>query len=351
MNNFHSCKVVLINNINNQLISRNIYKQYAFLAILKEASKDGIIKDFSKNLDTISSTTGFSVSTIYERVRQLKELNWVSKEKKDLIIKSYEDITEIVLGSFALDSEGKKIIKKKSIKVQSYKKAIDAILFNTFEYQMGFQSEKIQEKIEVYNDKVNNHLDSFKKLMPSSYNHILDYNLGGETRFKIQEIARINKARNENKPVEDLIDTNLSFSRWRIAKILGFKSKSSAHQFIKRVTSYNWLKEKVRYGVVAKVRGDKVWRIKEKVKNKGFFYRNYCLIKKMASSFEIPGREKSHGKKYDPEVKSSIDKLYDNIISQQQFIFGTKYKTLEDLFKDISPERFWGKDYCKPQLG
>lgn len=350
MNNIHSCKIVFINNVCNQLVSRNLYKQYSFLAYLIKASEAGVIKDFSKKTKEVSEITECSVSTLYDKVKQLKDLGWVSKKRNDLVIKSFEEVTELVLGSYALDEKGEKIIQKKSVIVTSYKKALDACLFQVFQYQMGFQDDKIKEKIEVYNDKVNNHLESFKKLMPSSYKHILNYDLAGETRFKVQEIARVNKARKENKPVEDLIDLNISFSRWRIAKMLGFKSKSSAHEFIKRVTSYNWIKEKVRYGVVAKLRGDKVWSVRSKVKAKGVFYRNYCLIKKMASSFILPGKEKTFGKKYEEGAKNNIDRYYDNMLSQQEFLFGTAYKTLEDLFKEVSDERFWGNEYCKKKL-
>lgn len=350
MNNIHLCKIVLINNVNNQLVARNLHKQYSFLSYLIKYSEDGLIKGFSKKVQDLSEITNSSVSTVYEKVKQLKELNWIEKKGKDLIVKSFEDVTELILGSYALDKDGKKIIQKKSVVVDSLKKGSDAIRFKVFEYQSNFQDEKIKEKIEVYNDKVNNHLDSFKKLMPSSYNHILNYNLAGETRFKVQELARINKARKENKPVEDLIDLNISFSRWRIAKMLGFKSKSSAHEFIKRVTSYKWIKEKVRYGVISKVRGDKVWKVREKSKARGVFYRNYCLIKKMSSSFVFPGKEKNTGKKYDEQVKNTIDRYYDNMLSQQEFLFGTAYKTLEDLFKEVSDERFWGEGYCKEKL-
>ncbi len=365
MKNIEPCKVILINNINNQLTSRKLYKEYAFLAYLKKASDSDVIPDFTKRVKEISEKTECSISTLYLKVKALKKLGWVSKNKKDLVIKSWEEVTELVLGSFALDSDGNKVLNKKIVSVRSRKIAEDSILNKVLEYNASFQSEKILEKTEEYNKRVINHLDSFKNLFPKNnkgnltvLQRIIPYDPSKETRFKHQEIVRINEARKNNQPISDLIEFDKSFSRYYIAKMLGFKSTSTAHAFIQRIKSYGWVKERIRYGVIAKIKGNKFWKIKQKYKNKkGLFFRNNCLIKKMSSVFEFTN-EKEHypiqkniqGDVYSESYKDKVNKWYDNIIAQKQFLFKTGFNTIDDLFSDIDPERFWGREYCKNDL-
>lgn len=356
MNNIDSCKIILINNVNNHLISKKLYKQYAFLAYLKKASKEDIIIDFTKRTDEIADITQCSKSTLYRKIKELKKLGWVTKSKKDLIIKSWDEVTQLLLGTYAVDKDGEIIKIQKVVYAKSRKLAEDSILFKNFETSYGYQQEAIDKQIESYNDKVNNHLESFKNLFPkdsrtgklSKLQRFIPYHPSNEIRFKHQEIIRLKEARKNNKPVENLIQLDKSFSRYSISKILGFKSKSSGHRFIQRAKAYGWIKERVRHGVISKISEENFWEIKKKYNKPGLFFKKGCLIKKMSSVFEIVSKEKEtypiqknvQGDEYEQSYQNKVRQWYDNIIARQQFIYKTKFKTVEDLIFDIDPLPF-----------
>lgn len=356
MNKIDSCKIILTNNINNHLISKKLYKQYAFLAYLKKASQEDVISDFTKRTNEIADITQCSKSTLYRKIKELKKLDWVTKSKKDLVIKSWDEITQLLLGTYATDKDGEIIKIQKVVYARSRKLAEDSILFKNFETSYGYQQEAIDKQIESYNDKVNNHLESFKNLFPrdpetgklTKLQRLIPYHPSNEVRFKHQEIIRLKEARKNNKPIENFIQLDKSFSRYSISKMLGFKSKSSGHRFIQRVKAYGWIKERVRHGVISKISEENFWEIKKKYNKPGLFFKKGCLIKKISSAFEIVSREQEtypiqknvQGDEYEQSYQNKVRQWYDNIIARQQFLYKTGFKTFEDLLFDIDPLPF-----------
>lgn len=330
--------IFLINNLSQHLVDSKLEKDYSFYFQLNSLSENHQIKSYTSKIDDMVQCTGLSKRCFYDRLKALKQKGWVDIEKKDLRLLEASKLILKINGSYQED-----LIRK--IKVDSLKKGVTAIRYDVLRNHFLTQVDKIEEKISKYHKKVTD--GTIKNDLPSffvNFNKIQN----GLTRFKIQEIARINELRKKEEKVKDLIDFNLSASRSFIAKLLKFKSKSSAHNFIQEIKSYGWVKEEVKYGVIAKTSKHTFEKLKNNNPGSGITFSKGCVIKKMTSIFK-PLNDESfpdysfYEYKY-KEEREYIDKVYNNLIATQQFLYNKPFNTIDQLMYSID------KTYERPHL-
>ena len=335
-------KIIFINNINRELISRDLVSEYAYYSALLGLSKSGSIHNFSLRREEISKELGISVPTLYLRLRPLKRLKWVELKGNQLNIMPLEYLTKRLLGEYALDSEGNPIISKKELTINSLKEAKDAVRFLPLIEALENQDKARLDKMAEFDLKVKNREKAFENINGYKHTHTFETGL---TRYKIHAIASARQIEKQGEIVKDVINFNIGMSRFKISKLLKLKCKSAAHRFIKRVRAYGWLSEEIKHAVIGKTTRKKFDKLIKKYGNKGLFFSNNRIIKKMtavltpnhhylALNNNCPASErkyKDEGEGFIPKV----DRIYDNLTEKISFLKSQGFKSMDSLLQSL----------------
>lgn len=340
--NISTDKIVFLNSVHKDIIEKSLEKEYAFVAILKSLHVGGTLKNYKKRTNHFANQIGCSTKTLSRRVKKLEELKWIYFDHGHLFIKSWENITNLLIGSYSLNKEGKKRIVRKSIEINATQQGVDAIRIECIKSNFLSQRSKIPELLADSGTDQKGDKTILKNL--------------GVTTLKMEQIRRNKDLQRKGRTVK-VTNLDITLSREGIAKQLGFKSKSSAQNLIKRAISYGWIKEEVRYGIIEYVPGEVFAKMANSYKKStGVFYKNGILFKKLSSKLtflndenfsDLVGCAKSK-ESHSERTRKKVDRVYNNLLARQELLLslGGRFRCIEDFFKHICAggNKTWGRD-------
>lgn len=332
-------KIVFINGVEKNICNLNLHKEYAFICSLKGLYKSGVLKNYSKRKNHFSYKIGCSSKTLTRRIKKLEELNWVYFENNHLFIRSWENITQLIKGEYALNRDGKKKIRRKSFEVKDKRQAVDTISLEIIKSNILSQRSKITESI---TESSTDHKSDTKILKNQ-----------GIIALKMEHIRRNAELKKNGKRTFKVTNLDTNLSRNGIARELGI-SKSAAQNLIKRLISYGWIKEEVRYGMIEYVPGDTFAKKANFKKAKGVFYKNGILFKKLTSKLTILNDDEFNSKvqcqksleRFSERTIKKVERLYNNLLARQELLLSldNKFRSVEDFFQSFCGKKTWGRE-------
>ena len=267
----------------------------------------------------IADKLNCSVKTLNRRLKVLSAKNWIYFQHNHLFIRSLTNISK----SLGVDT---KTIHKKRTNVDSSLKALDVIRLDLIKYNLSSQKLSMMGKIEGCKTQTR----IFKK--------------SGLVGLMMHQIGESNPG--DLRSFYANLDN--SISRGRISKLLKFKNKSGAQQFLSRVESYGWITQQNRTGLIEYVPGQVYAKQANLKHGTGCFVKDGKLIKKISTKIIFKGEDIidcaiSKRTFSDKAIKTVLNR-YNNLIAKRELLTQVKFKTIDGWLSSFTACKVWGKE-------
>lgn len=352
--------IIIPKNLDTILCDNELIRDYVYYSFLRnDHRKLGHIKFFQSKIKTISNEIGCTPKTLKARIERLIALDWAWVHGEHLYFRSVEKIC-VQLGAWVLPSKeeiqeklekGEKIKKFRSKKfkirgVHTIQEGIDSIKLNIVKKNLISQGKRVRSELQTSATAIKRTYNScksaeeFKRCMiqleAEAYTGIWSMNF------------------------------DVSISRERISKLLGFRTGSGAQQFMERMAKKGWIQEKSRAGVITRNADLNASQAMRAYKNafgdnipSSVFSNDSAVLKMIPNQltflrFEdseyvnnIVGILKSSGCKKE-KTKVELDRQYNCLLARQSFFrylkgLGYTEKSISEFLRNFNPK--FQKDY------